>query len=749
MYFQTLLVTLGMLILITLVGLRVCDLLPVRIRPIGRLYFSPLFGLAVFILIATLHGWMAPFHQWICLSTAFPLLLLSFSLEKKKQDLIPHFLLLFLFSLLASSTVFFPILRFEAYNSFNDTFTYIVHGQWLQDHPFSEPAVSSGFFPALTQVTLYQGAGHRMGGSFLLGWVQGAFGMEWSYFTYPSVIVLPLIAGSLAVGGTVKLIIRGRRIISFLTAASMATFFNGFAYGAMDGFFPQTFGLAFAIGSITLLGTLLIEFHRKKNSIKKMFINTIPLSLMVAGLAFSYNDLLPFIAAGGFISFTLFILYKKAEMKKTLMFIAVIFIQATIFINFEFIRIIKNFIDTLLGVGSGAATIGWPVPWKPIEFLAHGFGFKSPIGSGWLFGNSFFTYLIFILLLFSIIYHLYANNRNKTSLTLQIHFFVVLVFIIGFFYFRYHVPPPRPTETGYTFLQFKLSKWASPFCFVLMGTTIAYFCKTFQRTSRILHIFFIFTILIAVIGNYKFSKHLTNHFLDETGFRQSAFSSFLNIRDLVENINPDEAIYMNLGAAHHKLRQMVAYSLFDRKLSGDYSDDGYIHGKLPPEQRSMSFKSGQWVIDYLPPEGKKGPSLPRVGNLVLRKAPEFLFKLVSVLGGHGRESDKQNWWYWTNRSLEFNYKTHGTLEKVQFKMVYMPATENRELKIVFKNQNATEQKIKMNGGWNEYISPVFNLKGPDIKIRFTSEEDPIRISKTDPRLMSFLISNLKLIPVEN
>ena len=169
----------------------------------------------------------------------------------------------------------------------------------------------------------------------------------------------------------------------------------------------------------------------------------------------------------------------------------------------------------------------------------------------------------------------------------------------------------------------------------------------------------------------------------------------------------------------------------------------------PPEQRSMSFKSGQWVIDFLPPDGGKEPSLPRVGNLVLREGPEFLFKLVSVKGGYGRESDKHNWWQWTNGSLEFNYKVQGTIRKVRFKMVYMPATENREMKIIFRTQNESDLKFKMEGGWNEYISPVFDIEGPDIKISFTSEEEPVRISETDPRLMSFLISNLKLIPAEN
>jgi hypothetical protein len=76
------------------------------------------------------------------------------------------------FVIVVTIPVLAPAIRFNSFNSFNDTFTYLVHGQWLQEHAFKELARGSGFFPAETQVVLYQNAGHRMGASFFLGFVQ-------------------------------------------------------------------------------------------------------------------------------------------------------------------------------------------------------------------------------------------------------------------------------------------------------------------------------------------------------------------------------------------------------------------------------------------------------------------------------------------------------------------------------------------------------------------------------------------------
>jgi hypothetical protein len=321
---------------------------------------------------------------------------------------------------------------------------------------------------------------------------------------------------------------------------------------------------------------------------------------------------------------------------------------------------------------------------------------------------------------------------------------MVLFFLIGFFYFRYHGTPPTPEEIGNTFLQFKLAKWASPFCMVLMGTTLAFGYKHFRRGAKIFPGFLVLSVLIAVGTNYRMVGHFTDHFLREMGYTRSAFSGLLHLRQLIKDIDPNEVIYLNLESHHHKLRQMIAYILLDRKLAADYSDDGYILGKLPPDQRVIPFTSAQWVIGYI--QGKGGQTLqePRAGNLILRKRPDYLISLLSVNGGYVRETKGSGWWHWTSHSLEFEYQVSGLLKNIQLRFVYMPASDDRDLQIIIKSKKESRVDIKMRGGWNEFTTPPIRIDDSRVTIRFVSPEKAIRISERDPRPLSFLIKNLEL-----
>ena len=736
-----------MLFAVAMVGLRICDLLPYRLRPFGRSYFSPILGLAAFVLIATLNGWLSPFKQWICVVTAIPLIGVSFYFEPNKRTLLPYFLKLFLFFLIVSSTVFFPILRFDAYNPFNDTFTYLVHGQWLQEHPFSEPAISSGFYPALTQVSLYQGAGHRMGASFFLGWVQAAFKIEWSYYVYPSVVVLPLVAGALAVGGAVRLAVRRSRVIAVLTALATATMLNGFSFGAVYGFFPQTFGLAFTVASFTLIGALTAQLLRIRE-ISKIFLSLLPASLCFSAFAFTYSDFMAICLAA--LSGYLFViaLFKYVEKKKILLLALFTTVQTVLLINYEFVRIIRNFMLTVLNVASGHATIGWPVLWDPIEFVAHALGFRPPFDGVWIFGFKTISLLAVCLCLIIVVYYILTHIKNDSLIVFLPHVLIILLLIFAFIYFRFLSGPPRSSETGNTFLQFKVAKWASPFCIAMLGISLAYLYNRRKILSKITAFFLGAIILNSVIFNYSAAKHTTSHFLSETGYKRSSFSSLLHLRELSTDIPLDQFIYLNLGTVHHKLRQMVTYVLFDRIVFSNFSDDGYIHGHLPANHRTLPLSLSDLTIEYVQPNGSVSKKHLRAGNLVIKKTPKWVIKLLSVTGGHNRESDGSNWWYWTPHSLQFKYKMLGAIRSVKLKFTYLPTIGARNAEIRIDSAKKAIIPFNMIGGWHEYTSSPIEVSGPEITVTFFSDERSAPLSNTDPRLAKFLIKNLEIVPVE-
>jgi len=730
------------------VGISICNLLPYRIRPVGKFFFSPLLGLATFVFAATLHGWLLPFSQPLCIAEALIITGIAFYYNPEKRKLVRYLPILIAFALVCSLNVFYPLLRFNAFNPFNDAFTYLVHGQWLQQHPFSEPAICSGYYPSLTQIALYQVAAHRMGASFFLGWAQALCGLEWSYYAYPAVITVPFVSGSLAVGGAIALIIPGMRLIALLSGCLLATLFNGFTFGSSFGFFPQTFGLAFAAGSVNLFVALIVMCLKGKE-LKKISINAIPVSMLFAAFAFCYNDLLMLMAAGVALFIVISLAVYRSRPKMIIIPFLIVLGETILLINFEFIRIYTNFINTVLGVGSGSHRIGWPVIWTPAGFLANAFGMRTPIGEIWYLNNVYLSSVIVVVFLVLILYFLFKTRRSTSALNIYINLCMILIFVMAFILFRYFTKPVFPEETGATFLQFKVTKWASPFCFILLGASLAYFSKRLREYSLLIPLIMGIIICAGSAQNYFLVDGITNHFLDETGIRKNTFDGLLKMKELVKNINENEIIYINLGHAHHKLRQMVAYILYDRKLASNYADDGYLLGKLPPSERNIPFDQAQWLMEFAEPKNIINPKSLRVGNLVLNKKPEYKITLETVTGGYGREVSGKDWWYWTPNALEFRYKILGNVNKLKLQFGYMPANNGQAVKILIKTKKDIEMTIYMKQGWNEFETPPIDIDSPEFSIIFSSKEKVVPISQTDRRMVSFLIKNLEPIAIFN
>lgn len=748
LYFGSLLIIFIMLSSITIVGRRICDILPYRLKPYGYLYFSPVLGLSFFVLIATINGWLMPFKQWMCLTIAIPIVCISIFFESNKNILLRYLLILFLFSIIVSSTVLIPILRFNAYNPFNDTFTYLVHSQWLQEHAFSEQIISSGFYSALTQISCYQSAGCRMAASFFLGWTQALFGIEWSYNIYPAVVSIALIAGSLAAGGLVNIVFKNSRLLSFLTAIAIATTLNGYTFGAAYGFFPQTFGLAFACASLALIGGIIPQIskiHKKS----RLFISILPISICFSAFCFSYNDLMSLcvVTISGYL--ILIALLKLVKIRNLLKFLAIFVFQTLIFINYETIRILRNFIHGVVEVAVGKNTIGWPVLWSPYKFVAHAFGIKSSIDDFWIINSQLLSYFILSLSLLIIFYFIFYNYKRQNQIYYLPYIIMILIFAVTFIYFRYFVPNQTPEQIGITFLQYKLTQWASPFCISLLGVSLAFLNIKWRKYKKIIPIYLFILILSSISINWKISELITNHFLKETGYNKSSFSALINLREIVKEIPAENPIYLKLGTIHQKLRQMVTYVLYDRKTFSDFRDDGYIFGKLPIGERNIPISNADWAIEYNQDNNNNlNLSSSKSGNIVLKRIKEIKNELISVSGSYESETEGKDWWYWTKNSIEFKYKIFNDINKIRLKFAYLPAISGEYLKINIDSRNTYKFKIMMEPGWHDYISTPIKIEGNNLKITFSTKGKPIQISENDPRLLSFLIKNLIIETVQ-
>jgi len=752
-YLASLLMLVTLCCLVTVVGRRIVELLPIRTQVYGRFYFAPVLGLAALVLAATLYGWFLAFTFQRVFLITLALAAVCVYFERRRGELARNCAGLSIFSVFGSLLIFFPLARFDTYNPNNDTFTYLVHGQWLQQHPFIEPAVSSGFYPALSQVVLYQFNGHRMGASFTLAWIQALFNLDWSYYAYPAAVALAFVCGAFAAAGAVRLIVPGnypgRTVIPVVIAAASGSLYTGFAYGASNGFLPMTYGLSFATAGVVLFAALLAD-HRS-GRLLDLALRGFPVALLFAAMIYAYNELIGPVGLGIAVFVALFALTGVQSAIRVLTSALIVGLEIAIMVNYEIVRIIINFLF-MVRVARGSP-IGYPIPWNPVEFLGSAFGLKSAIDQSWVFRSSSLTVLLLLVVVGIAIVAAVRVIGSRSATPLYAVLSVLGVFLAGFVYFRYVARGPTPGEIGISFLQFKLANYASLFCLIWVGVGLAYFARRLGPNSVSLSGIGVLAVGItaATYGNYRQSYGLTHHFIEETGFPTSSFSRLVALRQTVSGISPNDVIYLDLEGPRHKLRQIVSYILHDRKLGGRYEDDTYL-GTIPSHERAIPLQLATWIIGFARPADLQKPTRPMVGNLILSPRPTALAALAGIEGGYARETDGVNSWHWTSQSIRFNYRITGAVAQIRFSFEHLRAVAGTLTIDVRSGPDGAfkldrQLTIAPGEGWAKYESPEIPIRGPNLTVEIRSDAKPRQLG-SDPRSLSFLTKNFDLVTVE-
>ncbi len=746
-YLSSLLMLFLLISFCTIVGRVICLVLPFQVRSHAKLYLSPALGLAFFLLIATLTGWLFGFKSWILVaSLTIGTTAIAVYLEKQKKLLVKHLLTINLFALLSSFTILLSLLIFNSYNSFNDSFTYLVHSQWLQTHAFAEPVTSSGNSPALTQVFLYQQLQARMGSSFLLGWVQSLFKVEWSYYVYPVVITIPFVTGSLAVGYCASLFGFRKKWHGFLIGLFVANSFNGFSFGTFLGFLPQTYGMSFATAFLGLIGSLII--NTDYSQWKKMALWVIPPTLLFSAMVYSYSEIAPFVTISCLLAVLVLLFILDRESKKKMFLLTFFFlIQSVTVLNTEIFRAIHN-----IRSASGAL-VGWAFDWSLLGFIGHAFGLHDGSSGHW-FAKSKIVSLVFLsLLLVSII--LFIKHLIKERLTDKNYrsfipcLMYLLVSTIAFLYFRYAVPTPWPVGTGQSWSQFKIIKWAGPFFIAIAGAAFLYSMNLFNKFSRVLKVLFVLIISVGIIQNYYGGKRLAKNFSREVGNRQAPYEALLGLQKaLKDRVSDEQVIFLHPEEAHLAFRRTVTYFLMDFKLASDWRNDGYLYPWLPSSERNIPETNSDFHVKFNHHVSQKN-SL-HFGNLVLMPGPQYWANLTSVEGGYLRENDGKNWWYWTKESVTFNYHFQGKNlpKQFSFKCQLFSKTARTIEAIVSSTRNKKTYRYQFQKEPESITIENIPLDSPDIQIRFFTKITPDKNFKVGPRFENLMVKNAQIIILE-
>jgi hypothetical protein len=738
-YYETLTTLFVVLIPATIIGWRLADLLPWRARAQSRIFLAPMIGMAVLLHLAVLLGWVGHgYRRPVCLGIVGLLLLISLWGLRNIRALLADLIFVMLFCAAATSGVLYPVWRYAAMNPYNDSFTYLVHGQWLQTHAFSEPALQSGNYPALTQVIYNQLIGTRMGASFMLGFVQSLMGSDWSLRVYPAVIALPVALCALAVAGAAFAICR-RFSLALLSGLTLGLTLNGLNYGAANGFLAQTWGISFAAGSLVLLASIMQSTVRSRSACAALAA-WIPLALLVSAAIHAYSEITPFLGATLALTFLAAAIQFRARLPRIFALAIWLGILCAIFVNLEWIR-------TIRAVRSQAgAVVGMPVDWPWWQFPAAAMGLITGAHDqeNYLLGRGFLGQGCVIGAAVAAIGLVWSFRHRKIWNVLP-HVFFLSLGAIAFIYFRWMARSPWPVGTGQSWSQFKLSNWISPSLFCLLAIGAAGIAARSRMRATIVCFALGLISIVGAIRQAQLAGPRTENIRNDTGLAYDPFSAVFQIREFTGYVPKDMPIGLDFDASRVGIRQVVTYALMDHAVAGDFSSDAWVMHFLPPDQLTMPVENCRWIVsaDPNPP-----PSARQAGNLWFGPPPKTKFVLLSASGGYQRESNPTGWWYWTGKQLAFTYRVAGEQPRwIEISFQYLPVSDQRPVHLTVGGKTID---ISLKGGWNSFTSDPIDVQnlGDTCTVQFDCDLPPVKLSKNDPRLASYLIKNLSVIRVE-
>lgn len=751
-FWTTVAAVIAILSMATLIGRAWSGILPYRFRAHARFYLAPALGLAVLTIIASLIGRILPLGNSVVVPwLVIVLLLWAFSLEPNKNRLFSHVLIVSIFGIACGVSLLVPLFVYGAFNTHNDAFTYLAHSDWLQLHSFGETIAPENVTPLTTQIALYQQAGFRMGGSFLLALFQSLLNLQWSFQVYPAVIISALTVCCLAIGFPLAQALRPmRRNIRLALLALPAFSLGGLVFGANMGFLPQTLGLALGGSLLFMVGPLFKWVAYTKATWQTICKSALPGSILFSGAVFAYSELAPFLLVS--IVGTGFILaFRFKAWRKLFVYGLVLFGFSILLLNTELIRAYAA-----LRTQSGSV-VGSPVEWSLLGFVAHAFGIH---GGAWdmyqwtnpvnIEANLFTKGLILFglltgLLLFRIrsIWHATLNGILMPTVA------ILAVFAAGILYFRYFVPSPFPKGVGQSWNQFKLADWAHPF---IMAVVLLAITSLRPRLSKLFNgtviALLMIGILFTTISSIIRIRPLIQYYKDVSDLNRF----YLEFRKTVLATCPSNApIYLALGGEHLKFRQMATLYLYDRDIRSDWMDDVYIYHHLPKERRTQELTLGSCVVEPISQDGwvSQGATIGLFQVGILDRGN---IQISSINGTYGRESDGQNWWHWVEHKVIFElHPQFVSKNATQTKLNFEYGT--------LGSQTLTLRLIRRDGSSSEIILPdksfpptiyeqVFDEVPTDlISISIETDGKASKLGDSDARMAAFIIRNVKITPV--
>lgn len=752
-FWTTLTTIAAILSLATLIGRAWGGLFPYRLRGAARFYLAPVLGLATLTIIASLIGRILPMGNSVIVPVlSVSLIVWTLIREPHITQAFRHSMWVSLFGFACGASVLGPLFTFGAFNAHNDTFTYLVHANWLQEHAFRDVITAVNITPLTTQVSLYQQAGLRMGGSFLLAFVQALLNLWWSSEVYPAVIISAIASCCLAIGFPLAQSLRRIcRRTRFALLALPAFTLGGLVFGANLGFLPQTVGLAFGSGLLFTFGPILRWISTEGESRRGIAKAAVPVALLFAAAVFAYSEIAPFLLVAVFGS-GFILAFRFCAWGRLFSYTWMLLVFTILLLNTELIRAYAA-----LRIQSGVV-VGSPVEWSLLGYAAHALGMHGGAWDGFQWttpkssGSVLFAMGVFLSTIIGALVLLGGRTIWCVTLSgvLMPAAMVLMVFCAGIFYFRYFVPNPFPKGIGQSWSQFKLSDWAHPF---VMAFTLLAGVHLRQRMGKYFDHVVVLLFVVGLFSATLIGVARTTPLIHYYGDTRDLNRFYQEFRQKVLDTCPRSArVYLALNGRNHKFRQMAMYYLPEREMASDWMDDGYIFPRLPQEHRTQTLNAGDCVVepiaqgDWLCQGATVGPI--RVGMF----DGQGRVRITSATGAYGRETDGNNWWHWVERKVIFQLQPLFVRKETnQVKLRFEYGTRGYQtltVRISTRDGLSRQFALRSQGDAPATFEKLIDLPPSELsEISIETDGKATPLGNHDARMAAWIIRNVVITPV--
>ena len=591
-----------------------------------------------------------------------------------------------------------------------------------------------------------------MGSSFLLALMQALLNLRWSYAVYPALVIAGITVCCLAVGFPLSQTLRPmRRGIRLALLALPAFSLGGLVFGANLGFLPQTIGLALGAGFLFAVGPMLRWVVTTNSTWLVTGKAALPGVVLLTGAIFAYSEITPFLLmAFGVSGFVLAMRFRAWG--RLLVCSGVLIGLSILLLNTELLRAYAA-----LRTQSGAV-VGSPVDWSLLGYIAHAFGVHGGAWDGFQWSspeNAGSLPFVFGLLLLGLVIGVVAAEKRtiwNTTMNgaLMPAVVVLIVFISGILYFRYYVPSPFQKGIGQSWSQFKLADWAHPF---VMAVTLLAVASLKPRLGKLFDVVVVVVFAIGLVSASLIGVKRTAPLMHYYSGMNDLNYFYNDFRSTVISTCPRSApIYLALGGKHHKFRQMAVLYLYDRVVTSDWMDDGYIFPRLPVEHRSQELTAGSCVVEPLGQDGWLSQGTTVGPFLVGIFDGHGRIRISSVTGGYDRESDGSNWWHWVENKISFNLKSlFVPKDVIKTKLSFEYGTRGKQtltLRITKRDMSIKEFLLPSNGDVSAIFEKIIDVPPSELaEISIETDGNASPLGGGDARSAAWIVKNVSISPI--